>query len=130
MALNRGTIRGFEHDRMVMLFSMIDGDKEIRCVVSSSAMDGLERGVKTKPDQRDDQFLRLRDRIEHAHAFEPIQHSRICIEKINGLFLFEAKGTPAEYKAGLDLATARGYLELRESGTYVKFTQKGSDLFA
>ena len=64
MALDRGAIIGFEHDRMVMLFSMVDGDKEIRCAVSSSAMDDLERGVKAKPDQRDAQFLRLRDRIE------------------------------------------------------------------
>ena len=71
MALNRGTVIGFEHDRMVMLFSMIDGDKEVRCAVSSSAMDDLERGVKAKPDQRDAQFLRLRDRIEQraSHKF-------------------------------------------------------------
>ena len=64
MTLSRGAIIGFEHDRMVMLFSMIDGDKEVRCAVSSSAMDDLERGVKAKPDQRDAQFLRLRDQIE------------------------------------------------------------------
>jgi hypothetical protein len=66
MALDRGTVIGFEHDRMVMLFSMIDGDKEVRCAVSSSAMDDLERGVKAKPNQRDEQFLRLRDRIERC----------------------------------------------------------------
>jgi hypothetical protein len=68
MALNRGAIIGFEQDRMVMLFSMIDGDREVRCAVSSSAMDDLERGVKAKPDQRDEQFLRLRDRIEQCAA--------------------------------------------------------------
>ena len=66
MSLDRGKIKGFEHDRMVMLFSMMDGDREIACAVSSSAMDDLERGAKTKPDQRDDQFLRLRDRIEQC----------------------------------------------------------------
>jgi hypothetical protein len=66
MTLARGKIKGFEHDRMVMLFSMMDGENEISCAVSSSAMDGLERGVKAKPDQRDDQFLRLRDRIEQC----------------------------------------------------------------
>ncbi len=64
MALDGGTVIGFEPDRMVMLFSMIDGDKEVRCAVSSSAMDDLERGVIAKPNQRDEQFLRLRDRIE------------------------------------------------------------------
>ena len=66
MTLARGSVKGFDHDRMVMLFSMMDGDKEISCAVSSSAMDDLERGVKAKPDQRDDQFLRLRDRIEQC----------------------------------------------------------------
>jgi hypothetical protein len=44
MSLDRGNVKGFEHDRMVMLFSMMDGDKEIPCAVSSSAMDELERG--------------------------------------------------------------------------------------
>jgi hypothetical protein len=32
------------------------------------------------------------------------------------------KATPAEYKAGLDLAVERGWLELHESGTFVCFT--------
>ncbi len=59
-----------------------------------------------------------------------MQDGRIHIEKINGPFLFKEKGTPAEYKAGLDLAITRGWLELHESGTYVKFTQAGADLFA
>src|SRR6476661_3150125 len=39
-------------------------------------------------------------------------------------------GTPAEYKAGLDRAIERGWLELHDSGTYVKFTQAGADLFS
>jgi hypothetical protein len=67
---------------------------------------------------------------EHAHAFEPIQDGRIYIEKINGPFLFGDKGTPAEYGAGLELAIERGWLELHESGTYVKFTAAGAELFA
>jgi hypothetical protein len=66
MTLVRGSVKGFEHDRMVMLFFMMDGEKEISCAVTSSAMDDLERGVKARPDQRDDQFLRLRDRIEQC----------------------------------------------------------------
>jgi hypothetical protein len=55
--------------------------------------------------------------LEHAHAFEPIQEGRIYIEKLNGPFLFIDKGSPAEYRAGLDLAIARGWLELHDSGT-------------
>lgn len=66
MGLGPGSVKGFEQDRMVMLFSMKDGDREIACAVSSSAMDDLERGVKAKPDQRHAQFLRLRDRIEQC----------------------------------------------------------------
>ena len=66
MTLERGNVKGFEHDRMVMLFSMMDGSKEIACAISSSAMDDLERGPRTKPDQREEQFLRLRERIEQC----------------------------------------------------------------
>ncbi len=68
--------------------------------------------------------------MELANAFEPIQEGRIYIEKINGPFLFELKGTPAEYRAGLDLCIARGWLELHESGTYVKLTEAGAAMFA
>ena len=68
--------------------------------------------------------------LEHAHAFEPIQDGRIYIEKLNGPFLFGDKGTPAEYTAGLELAIERGWLELHDFGTYVKFTPAGADLFA
>ena len=42
--------------------------------------------------------------LELANAVEPVQDGRIYIEKINGPFLFELKGTPAAYKAGLDRA--------------------------
>jgi len=68
--------------------------------------------------------------VELANAVEPVQDGRIHVEKINGPFLFQLKGTPAEYKAGLDLAIAKGWLVLHESGTFVKFTQAGADLFA
>src|ERR1700751_6361891 len=65
--------------------------------------------------------------VELANAFEPVQDGRIYIEKVNGPFLFELKGTPAEYKAGLDRAIASGWL-LHESGTYVRFTEAGAQL--
>jgi hypothetical protein len=68
--------------------------------------------------------------LEYANAFEPIQDGRIYIEKLNGPFLFEAKGSPEEYKAGLELAIERGFLKLHESGTFVRFTEKGAALFA
>jgi hypothetical protein len=45
---------------------------------------------------------------------------RIYIELINYPMLSKLKATAAEYKAGLDLAIERGWLELHESGTYVR----------
>ncbi|WP_426527615.1 hypothetical protein [Bradyrhizobium sp. McL0615] len=68
--------------------------------------------------------------LEHAHAFEPIQDGRIYIEKLNAPFLFGDKGTPAEYSAGLKLAIERGWIEMHDSGTYVKLTAAAADLFA
>ena len=35
--------------------------------------------------------------VELANAVEPVQDGRIYIEKINGPFLYQLKGTPAEY---------------------------------
>ena len=68
--------------------------------------------------------------VEIANSVEVVQDGRIYIELINGPFLFREKGTPKEYKAGLDLAVERGWLELHDSGTFVKFTKAGADLFA
>ena len=68
--------------------------------------------------------------IQHAHAFEPVQDGRIYIEKLNGPFLFGDQATPAEYAAGLDRAISLGWLELHDSGTFVRLTQRGADLFA
>jgi hypothetical protein len=49
---------------MVFLFSMSDRGKEVPCAISTSAMDELEQVKRMPPSQREDQFLRLRDRIE------------------------------------------------------------------
>jgi hypothetical protein len=68
--------------------------------------------------------------VEIANAAEVVQDGRIYIEKINGPFLFKEGGSPAEYGAGLELAIAKGWLWRHESGTYVKFTQAGAELFA
>ncbi len=53
--------------------------------------------------------------MELANAFEPVQGGRIYIEKLNGPFLFELKGTTAGYRAGLERAIANGWLWLHES---------------
>ena len=68
--------------------------------------------------------------LEIANDVEAAQDGRIYIELINAPFLFRGHATPAEYSAGLKLAIERGWLVLHDSGTYVKFTQAGADLFA
>jgi hypothetical protein len=65
-----------------------------------------------------------------ADGVDTIQDGRIHIEKINRPMLYQLKATPAEYKAGLDRAIANGWLVMHESGTFVRFTQAGADLFA
>ena len=61
--------------------------------------------------------------VEIANSVEAVQDGRIYIELINGPFLFREKGTPDEYKAGLDLAIERGWLVLHESGTFVRLSR-------
>jgi hypothetical protein len=67
--------------------------------------------------------------VEIANSVETGQEGRIYIELINGPFLYREKGTPDEYKAGLNLAIERGWLVLHESGTFARFTQGGANLF-
>jgi hypothetical protein len=50
--------------------------------------------------------------MEISNAVEAVQDDRIFIEQINGPFLFEHRGGPAEYSAGLKLAIDRGWLWL------------------
>jgi hypothetical protein len=66
MTLTSGSFRGYEFDRMVVLFSMLDGRTEIPCAVSTSAMDDLDKPARVKPDEREAQFMRLRERIEQG----------------------------------------------------------------
>ena len=66
MSLARGSIGGYEYDRMVLKFSMLDGAREVPCAVSASAMDDLEKVARTAPERREEQFVRLRDRIEQC----------------------------------------------------------------
>ena len=68
--------------------------------------------------------------LEIANGVEAVQDGRIHIEKVNGPFLFQIKGTPDQYLAGLKHAIERGWIILHESGTYMKFAAAGAELFA
>jgi hypothetical protein len=87
--------------------------------------------MKFSPDRPySDPEKAARRLLEIANAVEAVQDGRIPIEKINAPFLFRERATPAEYSAGLKLAIERGWLVMHESGTFVRFTQAGADLFA
>ena len=64
MPLRRGEVRGYDFNRMVVEFTMLNQDKVIQCALSTAAMDDLEGKRDVKPDQRVDQFMRLREAIE------------------------------------------------------------------
>jgi Protein of unknown function (DUF1488) len=64
MPLRRGDVRGYDFNRMVVEFTMVNQDKVIQCAISTAAMDDLEGKRDVKPDQRVDQFMRLREAIE------------------------------------------------------------------
>jgi hypothetical protein len=68
--------------------------------------------------------------IEIAYSLEPVQDGRTHIEKINWPFLRDFRGSPDDYGAGIDRAIANSWLWMHESGTYVRLSQTGTDLFA
>ena len=68
MALTQGCFREYDFNRMVVLFTMKNDQADVVCAVSTDAMDQLEGSSRTSPAQREQQFLRLRDRIEERAA--------------------------------------------------------------
>jgi hypothetical protein len=64
MPLQRGEVQGYELNRMVVEFTMLNQGTAILCAISTAAMDDLEGRRDVKPDQRVDQFMRLREVIE------------------------------------------------------------------
>jgi acyl-CoA reductase-like NAD-dependent aldehyde dehydrogenase len=68
MALTRGDFREYDFNRMVVSFTMKNDEANVACAISTDAMDALEGSSRTPPAQREQQFLRLRDRIEERAA--------------------------------------------------------------
>jgi len=64
MSLQRGEVRGYDFNRMVVEFTMLTQDRVVQCAVSTAAMDDLEGNRGVRPHQRIDQFMRLREVIE------------------------------------------------------------------
>ena len=62
--------------------------------------------------------------IELAATIPPVQDGRIHIEKLNAPFLYQLKASGPEFGAGIKYAVEKGWLELHESGTYVRLCAK------
>ena len=68
MALTQGSFQEYDFNRMVVLFTMKNDQANVACAISTDAMDQLEGSSRTQPAQREQQFLRLRERIEERAA--------------------------------------------------------------
>jgi hypothetical protein len=64
MAITQGEYGSYDYDRMIVRFTLLDDDVVVPCSISTAAMDSLENRASAKADQREAQFLRLRERIE------------------------------------------------------------------
>ena len=64
MPLQRGEVQGYDFNRSVVEFTMLNQGKLILCAISTTAMDDIEGKRNVRPDQRVDQFMRLREVIE------------------------------------------------------------------
>jgi hypothetical protein len=76
MPLQRGEVRGYDFNRMVLEFTMLNESKVILCAVSTEAMDDLEGTRHMTPDQRINQFARLREVIEDRASRKFFQEQR------------------------------------------------------
>jgi len=90
MPLQRGEVQGYDFNRMVVEFTMLNQGKVILCVISTAAMDDLEGRRDVKPDQRVEQFIRLREVIEEraSRKFfdEQAQADRPVVLRSNDFF--------------------------------------------
>jgi len=68
MALTQGDFKEYDFNRQVVVFTMKNDEASVACAISTDAMDQLEGSSRTPPGQREQQFMRLRDRIEARAA--------------------------------------------------------------
>jgi hypothetical protein len=80
-----------DFDRMTVEFTMLNQGKVIMCAISTAAMDNIEGTRDVRPDQRIDQFMRLRDVIEEraSRKFfeEQVQADRPVVLRSNDFAL-------------------------------------------
>jgi Protein of unknown function (DUF1488) len=87
MPLQQGEVQGYDFNRSVAEFTLLNQGKVILCAISTAAMDDLEGRRDVKADQRVDQFMRLREVIEEraSRKFfeEQAQSSRPVVLRAN-----------------------------------------------
>ena len=76
-----------------------------------------------------DPDVAARKLVEIASTVEAVQDGRIFIKLVNQPFL-DAGAAPGQFRAALARAIELGWLWRHESGTYVKFTPAGAEMFA
>src|SRR5688572_30712984 len=64
MRLQQGEVLGYDYNRMVVEFTMLNEGKVVQCAISTAALDDLDQNMSIKEDGRVDQFVRLRTLIE------------------------------------------------------------------
>jgi hypothetical protein len=64
--------------------------------------------------------------VEIASTIESVQDGRIYIELVNASFMRQHGGSGPEFGAGIRTAAERGWLELHESGTYLRLIKAAS----
>ena len=64
MPLQQGVVVGYDFNRMVVEFTMLNEGKVVPCAISTAALDDLEQNTSIKADGRVDQFVRLRTLVE------------------------------------------------------------------
>ncbi|MDA9406138.1 hypothetical protein [Bradyrhizobium sp. CCBAU 45384] len=76
-----------------------------------------------------DPEVAARKLVELAKGVEAVQAGRIHIERINSPFLSKSgcNTTGAEFGAGIKYAIKNGWMELHESGTYVRLLSPGDN---
>jgi hypothetical protein len=68
MSFTSGKFLGYDEDRSVVKFSMMDDSTEVACAISTDALDRLDGAKRTPAAQREQQFMRLRASIESCAA--------------------------------------------------------------
>src|SRR5450759_4640475 len=105
MPLQQGEVRGYDFNRSVVEFTMLNQGRVILCPISIAAMDDLEGKSDVRPDQRVDQFMRL---SALAEAGLPV----ICVETRHMRAVLKAQINKT------DRNDARGMAQMMRAGLY------------